>query len=139
MNSDPHKLIVYPKWRKRRRVRQLILLTLLVAAVALLAYLAIAGRTSSWPETSCSIANSRVVRADRAIGSYRSVVVLYRGELQLRYTVRGREYFIWADSGWVDQDQGFVEDKMASAIEGRCEYNIRYNPRNPAEAVAVPK
>ena len=78
------------------------------------------------------------MRADMPIGPYRSIVVLYKGELQLRYVVQGHDYFLWADSGWVDQDKSFVEQKTRSAVGNGCEYHIKYDPQRPSEAVVIP-
>lgn len=123
--------------RAQRHLRRSILLAMLAGVIGLVIYLAVTGRTGFWPAAPCSIVNRRVVRADVPLGGYRSVVILYRGQFQLRYVVGDREYFIWADTSWVDDDPAFIESKLDSYSESRCEYHVRYNPRNPAEAVAT--
>jgi hypothetical protein len=82
------------------------------------------------------LAGSRVVRADVA-DSFRAIV-MYRGEYQLRYVVGGREYYVWANSGWSDVDKQFVEAKVNS-LAGSCDFRVRYNPSRPSEAIASRK
>ena len=105
---------------------------------ALLMYLGFSSRTSTWQETNCNVIGKRVVRADAPIGPYQSIVILYRGEYHLRYTVNSHDYFMWVSSGWVDKDPQFVEDKMAADDQGTCRYSLRYSPSNPSEAVSSP-
>lgn len=139
MNSDSHTERSRPKLPGGKHRHLVVTLLLMAGIIALLTYLAVSGGTGSWPEAPCTIVASRVVRADMPIGSYRSVVILYRGELQLRYIVGRHEYFLWADLGWVDEDRSFVQDKTALAEQEDCKYRVRYNPQNPAEAIASAK
>lgn len=118
-----------------RRNRKLMFVVVLVLAIAGLVYLAIRGSTRSWPEASCTITGSRVVRTDVRAGPHGAPVPMYQGEYQLRYTVKGHDYFVWTDSGWLDVDREFVENRVSSAPVV-CEYVVRYNPAKPAEAVA---
>lgn len=100
-------------------------------------YIVRLGSTDDWPETNCVFAGSRVVRDVVPPAPVRShVIVLYRGEYRLRYTVEDRDYFVWASSGWADPDQRFVEAKMDYTPE-HCNFRIRYNPAHPSEAFAV--
>ena len=111
--------------------------TVLVSAVVgLAAYLIHSGNTDSWPETDCAVAGTRVVRSDVADSS--RVIVMYQGEYQLRYVVKGRDYYLWANSGWSDVDKQFVLDKVDARTD-RCDFSVRYNPEHPSEAVAVRK
>jgi hypothetical protein len=121
---------------KRRYLRHLILWGGIIAVVGFVVWRTIATWTTSWPQTDSEIVGSRVVRADVPIGSYRSVVILYRGEYHLRYSVNSKDYFLWTKSMWMDQDPRFVAEKMKSYEGQQSRYLIRYNPRNPAEAVA---
>jgi hypothetical protein len=75
-------------------------IVLLSAAMGSAVYLIRAGNTDSWPVTSCTVAGTRVTRADVA-DSFRTIP-MYWGEYRLRYVVSGREYYIWAKSGWAD-------------------------------------
>jgi hypothetical protein len=80
---------------------------LLVLTIALVVSLILHfGNPDSWPEARCTVAGSRVIRADVA-DSFRAIV-LYRGEYQLRYSVGGQDYYLWASSGWADPDRAFV-------------------------------
>jgi hypothetical protein len=111
-------------------------IVLLAGAVGAGIYVVHVGNTDSWPEVGCSLAGSRVVRANVA-DSFRAIV-MYRGEYQLRYLVGGREYYVWANSGWLDVDKQFVETKVDS-LAGNCDFRVRYNPRRPSEAIVVRK
>ena len=124
------------RMRAQRHLRRFMLAIVLAGVIGLGIYLALAGRTASWPSVPCSVVNSRVVRADVPVAGFR-VVIVYKGQFQLRYVVADREYFIWTDTAWVDNDPAFIEGKVASHREDQCEYLIRYNPKNPAEAVAT--
>jgi len=63
---------------------------------------------------------------------------MYRGEYELRYTVNGREYYVWANSGWSDVDKQFVQAKV-DYLPQQCDFRVRYNPLRPAEAIVVGK
>lgn len=60
---------------------------------------------------------------------------MYRGQFELRYTVNERDYFIWADAGWLDTDKQFVRQKL-DPLPKSCDFVVRYNPRSPEESVA---
>jgi Protein of unknown function (DUF3592) len=94
------------------------------------------GSTDSWLEARCTVAGSRVIRADVA-DSFRAIVQ-YKGEYQLRYSVRGHDYYVWASSGWADPDREFVQNKIDNLPQG-CDFRVRYNPLRPSEAIAVRK
>jgi hypothetical protein len=103
------------------------------------AYLIHLGSTEKWPETDCAFAGSRIVRDVVSPEPVRShVMVLYKGEYRLRYTVRGQDYFVWVSSGWADPEKQFVETKMEYLPE-HCDFRIRYNPTRPSEALVVSK
>jgi hypothetical protein len=88
-------------------------------------YLFRLGSTGSWPETRCTVAGSRVVRADVA-DSFRAIV-MYSGEYQLRHSVGGHDYYVWAKSGWFDIDREFAQSKV-DYLPNRCDFRVRYNP-----------
>ena len=122
--------------RARRHLRYLVLTGVLVGFVALVIYAVVSGRTNSWHEVSCRVIGSRVVRADVQMPGYRSLTILYRGQFQLQYVVNEQTYAIWGNTYWVDDNPSFIQAKLAAHSEDQCEYLVRYNPRNPAEAVA---
>jgi hypothetical protein len=109
---------------------------LLCGAVAAGIYVARLGNTDSWPETSCTVAGGRTVRAD--VADSQRAIVMYKGEYRLRYMVGSQEYFLWANSGWADVDRQFIQDKLDS-VPDRCNFRVRYNPHRPSEASAVHK
>ncbi len=113
-------------------------LTIALGVAGLLVYAALAGRTDSWPTTDCVVAGNRVIRADGPFGLHGETVRMYKGQYELAYRIAGQEYFVWADSGWFDPEESFVEGKVASLPEP-CPFRIRYNPRNPADAFPVRK
>lgn len=101
------------------------------------AYAVHVGSTERWRETDCVLVGTRVVKEVVPPAPVRShVVIMYRGEYRLRYTVGGNDYYVWASSGWADPEERFVEAKM-DALPERCYFRIRYNPARPSEAVAV--
>ena len=120
----------------KKRLRWSIAVVVLLAAVGLGALLIHIGNTDSWPETNCTVAGTRVVRADVADSG--RAIVMYRGQYQLDYSVNGQDYSVWADSGWSDVDRQFVQDKVDARTE-HCDFRVRYNPNHPSEAVAVHK
>lgn len=115
------------------------LLVSLLLAVAGLFYVRSGANSRSWPETSCTIVGSRVIRSDIKAGPYGAPVRMYRGQYQLRYAVNQRDYFKWVDTIWLDQDEGFVRSKILTYPSEHCDYVIRYNPSAPAEAVVQPR
>ena len=124
--------------RQRARVQRLIRWGVMASVLAVVGYSLVrvgwAGRTNSWPHTTCTIADTRVVRVDSAF-KRDTPIIMYHGEYQLLYAVKGQEYRIWKRSGWFDVDRQFIERKM-SEPRTSCPYDIQFNPRNPAEAVA---
>jgi hypothetical protein len=120
----------------RRRLFHWSVATVLFGVVGVVFYFALAGRTDFWPVSPCTVVNHRVIRADVPVAGYR-VVILYRGQFQLQYFVNDKPYLVWANTTWVDSDPDFLNQKLDAQPESRCEYSVRYNPRNPAEAVAV--
>lgn len=107
--------------------------------MALLVYLGVSGRTGSWPETACTISDSRVVRVEMPTRLYLQPILAYEGEYQLRYRVAGRDYFMRVKSGWIDANRDFVESKVSSYDPNdpsQCIYRVHYNPANPKEAFA---
>lgn len=113
-----------------------IIIVLLSGALALGTYLVRVGSTNSWPVTDCTVDGSRVVPVDVA-DSFRAIV-MYKGEYHLRYVVDGREYYVWANSGWSDPDERFVRAKVESRV-ARCDFRVQYNPDRPSESTAVRK
>lgn len=110
-----------------------IALALIACGIALCSYVLHVGNTDSWPETTCTVDSSRVMRENVA-DSFRNTT-LYRGQYRLRYSVGGREYYVWANAGWSDANRQFVQDRVG-ALPDQCNFRVRYNPVNPAEAIA---
>ena len=115
-------------------LRWLAAVTVLAAAVALCGYFIRATKTDSWPTTGCTVAGTRVIRDDVADSG--RAIVMYRGEFQLRYSVGGQSYYVWANSGWSDVDKQFIQNRI-DALPSHCNFRIRYNPNHPSEAIVV--
>lgn len=115
--------------------RHLILCGIVLALVGFIVWRTIATSTIRWPQIGAEIVGSRVIRGDVPLGSER-VAVMYKGEYHLRYSVESHDYYLWVGAGWMDQDRQFVADKVVAYEVSPRRYVVRYNPRNPAEAVA---
>jgi hypothetical protein len=103
------------------------------AIIGLLIYLAIAGKTDSWPAVAtCTVEGSRVVRD--VVGSNRRPLILYHGEYHIGYKVNGQQYYTWATAGWMDSEEAYVMDKVRD-LDIPCPVRVQYNPRNPAECI----
>lgn len=118
----------YGKW---------IALVIMICAFGTLAYFVHLGNSDSWPETDCAVVGNRVVRDDVRYANG-SGFVMYKGQYQLRYSVSGRDYFVWANAGWSDPEKQFVQNKVDYLPE-HCDFRVRYNPLHPGVAVAIHK
>ena len=124
--------------RQSKRGKSWISFTVICVVLGAGAYLIHLGSTKGWPETDCTVNGSRVVRDVAApVGRQSRVVILYKIEYHLRYTVRGKDYYVWASSGKSDAERQSAEAK-AYHLPDYCGFRIRYNPFRPSEAVAVP-
>lgn len=123
--------------RRHKSERRWIALALICGVIGVAIYLFYAGNTDKWPETECTVTGDRVVRDPFVVLSHR-VIVMYKGEFQLKYTVAGRNYYVWAPAGVSDPDQGFVKSAV-HCVPDHCNFRIRYNPDNPSVAFAIPK
>ena len=117
-----------PKTRKTKGVLGVFALLLFLG---MLAYLDGSGRTDSWQEVSYLVVDSRAVSL---IAYGRPEVVLWKGQDLLQYEVNGRRYSVWADAVNWNEDRIFVEYGLAN--DRQRGYTVRFNPANPAEAVA---
>ena len=63
---------------------------------------------------------------------------LYKGQYELRYTVAGQNYFVYTTATYPDRDKILIQDRVA-VLPKDCQYRVRYNPKNPSEALAIPK
>jgi len=122
---------LHPHSRRGKRLghfarRVLTVLLLLVIGYGLIR-LGLAGRTSSWPLADCTAVASRVVPGGIFTSTLFRRPLIYIGEFQLRYMVEGREYLLWAHSGWYDADQNFIQQRVA-ALPATCPNRIRFNP-----------
>jgi hypothetical protein len=108
----------------------------LVGVLIFLAY--DAGRANRWPEArNCVAVDSRVVVAGVVRGSMKDPVILYRGEYRIRYVVKGKVYFTWAESKWLEPDKHFVEENV-SKLTTECPVHVFYDPWHPDESLTRP-
>lgn len=121
--------------RYQKRLKWLFVGISLIALLGGVIYMFRFGNTDNWPQASCSIVGSRVVRDVVSFESSRAIV-MYRGEYRVRYTVGGQNYYIWVSGGPSDGDRSFVEASV-NRLPDECYFKIRYNRGNPSEAVQV--
>ena len=119
----------------KRHHRKWILWLLVVGLFGGAIYLVHQGNTDSWLEADCVVIGNRVIR-DYIGFTQGGVLALYKGQYQLRYTVSGRDYYVWTDAGVTDSEKKFVEGKVYYLPE-RCDYRVRYNPDQPNQAIAI--
>lgn len=86
---------------------------------------------SKWPEVSGAPTGTRVVQepANRSFS-----LPMYRGECRVKYLAQGKEYTIWAASGFLSSDAKFIADRMEECPTSN--FLVHYNPENPQDAVA---
>ncbi len=108
-----------------------------IALVSIVSFLQIRGSTSSWPEAECSVVGSHIRRTEIRL-AYNTPVPWYEGDYRLRYVVNGREYLTYAFSGYADKDATLVREKL-DHLPVECDFTVRYNPKDPSEAVAQAK
>ena len=85
----------------------------------------------TWPTTKGLPVTTRVVKET---ATRKFPYSLYGGECSVQYTVEGKDYFLWVRTGYMDPDPGVMADRMSVCP---ISHNIvRYNPRDPADAVA---
>jgi hypothetical protein len=107
----------------------------LAVVISALVYAGHAGSTDRWPEArSCTVVGSRVVVAGVAGDSVKDPVVIYRGEYHIRYLAKGKAYFVWAESEFIDSDKTYVAGRL-NDLPTNCPVRVQYNPLHPAEAV----
>jgi hypothetical protein len=126
---------MYLKTRARGKTLRL---AILLALSIRLVYFALRPRSDAWFRTGCAILDSRIIRAYDRYGMRGEPVLRYEGQYQIRYTVENRDYFLWAGAGFEGNNYELVEDRLSSGAQKACNYEVRYDPSNPAEAVAVP-
>jgi hypothetical protein len=126
---------VRQRTRQIKRLQVSLIALSAVIVLAVLIYLGFKGRTGWWPEADCTVVSSRVVSSRAPMGATREVLIMYRGEYGLSYVVKGKEHFVWADSGWIDTSEEFIGKKVAE-LSIPCRFRVQYNPLNPAESVA---
>ena len=121
--------------RKHESLRTAAGFVCLGVVISALIYAGNAGSTEWWPEArSCSVVGSRVVVAGVTGDSVKDPVVIYRGEYHIRYVAKGKAYFLWAESEFIDSDKMYVEERLKD-LSIDCPVRVQYNPHNPAESV----
>ena len=112
--------------RETRLPRPLFLACVLAVALSLLVRSVM--HEAAWPKVRGTVQETRVV-AD-PIGSKR---IMWKAEYRVVYSVAGREYSVWADSGVRDEGKTVVQAEIPKGIPPCW---VRYNPRRPEGAVA---
>src|SRR5579864_2666531 len=89
-------------------------------------------KRANWPQTKGTPKGTRVIKEPP---TPRFITPLYVGQCSVEYTVGGKQYTLWAASGYLDPDSAWVADRMQECPVSR--YVVRYNPENPSDASAV--
>jgi hypothetical protein len=100
--------------------------------VALLAFFQRGSGDVEWPLVNGTIQETRIV-ADHALQTKWGGQVTWKAEYKVGYSVTGREYVVWADSGI----RGESEDGVRLAMpKSRPSCGVRYNPKKPEASIA---
>jgi hypothetical protein len=120
------------KWTINMRATVLVAMTWVLAAL-LFASLHRGPGDTKWHLAEGSIQDTRLV-ADHALQTKWGGQLTWRGEYKVVYSVAGREYAVWADSGIRGEDEDGV--RLALPHSRRASCRVRYNPQKPEASVA---
>ena len=103
-----------------------------VLAAALLALLHRGPTQLKWSQVRGTIEDTRIV-ADHAVQTKWGAQITWKAEYKVGYSIAGREYAIWADSGIRGED----EDEVRLLLpKSRPSCRVQYNPQTPMVSVA---
>ncbi len=86
-----------------------------------------------WPVVPANVVDARVLKKIVGSGSPKPLIV-YDADVQLRYSVNGRDYLLWTNAGVVDSDAEWVRQHIPQAG-----FTVRYDPEHPEHAEAYRK
>jgi hypothetical protein len=114
-------------------VRATALFAIAVVCVAALLALLRQGPTDvKLSQVQGAIQDTRIV-ADHALQTKSGGRLTWKAEYKVVYSIAGREYAVWADSGIRGED----EDEVRMLLpKSRPSCRVRYNPQGPMESIA---
>ena len=102
-----------------------------VLAAALLALLHGSPKHLQWSQVQGTIEDTRIV-ADHALQTKWGGQLAWKAEYKVGYSIAGREYLVWADSGIRGEDEDGVRLLLPNAPSCR----VQYDPQSPMVSVA---
>jgi len=103
-----------------------------ILVIVLFAFLHRGPGEGEWPIVNGTIQDTRIV-ADHALQTKWGGQITWRAEYKVAYSVAGREYVAWADSGIRDES----EDGVRLALpRSRPSCWVRYNVKKPEASMA---
>jgi len=113
-------------------VRATVFLAIAVVLVsALLALLLRGPRNVKWSQAQGTVQDTRIV-ADHALQTKSGGQVTWKAEYKVRYSIAGRDYAVWADSGIRGDDEDGVRLLLPKS---RPSCRVQYNPQSPMASV----
>ena len=107
-----------------------------IAVVLVAALLALPQRGAThlkWSQVEGTIQDTRIV-ADHALQTKWGGQLTWKAEYRVGYSVAGREYAVWAESGIRGEDEDGVRLLLPRS---RPSCRVQYNPQSPMVSVAV--
>jgi hypothetical protein len=103
-----------------------------VLVAALFAFLHRAPRKANWPLAQGNIQDTRIV-ADHALQTKWGGQLTWKAEYSVAYSVAGREYAVWADSGIRGDSEA---DVRLALPQSRPSCRVQYDPQRPEASAA---
>lgn len=110
-----------------------VLFAIAVVLVAALIALPQRGPHLKWSQVEGTIQDTRIV-ADHALQTKWGGQLTWKAEYRVGYSVAGREYAVWAESGIRGEDEDGVRLLLPRS---RPSCRVQYNPQSPMVSVAV--
>jgi hypothetical protein len=119
------------KWTVRRRATvRFAIAFALIAALFTARYRSPSGM--GWLHVQGTIQDTRIV-ADHALETKWGGQLTWKAEYRIAYSVAGREYAVWADSGIRGESEA---DVRLALPPSRPSCRVRFNPKRPGVSVA---
>jgi hypothetical protein len=103
-----------------------------VLAAALLALLHRSPKQRQWSQVQGTLEDTRIV-ADHALQTKWGGQLTWKAEYKVGYSIAGREYAVWADSGIRGEDEDGVRLLLPKS---RSSCRVQYDPQSPMVSVA---
>jgi len=103
-----------------------------VLAAALIALPHRSPKPRQWSQLQGTIEDTRII-ADHALQTKWGGQLAWKAEYKVGYSIAGREYLVWADSGIRGEDEDGVR-LLLPKLRPSC--RVQYNPQSPMMSVA---